>query len=98
MNERAIKILEILTDNFKYHVGNRTCRRHRYIRVDSDNGYSWSIFLRKIKNKIGIQNYSDEPFHIFNNQKQAKKYMELYKNREIDKLKKFVESLPLAQV
>lgn len=98
MNERAFKILEILTNNFKYYVVNRTCGRYRYIRVESGNGYTWSIFLRKIKNKIGIQNYQDEQPHIFNNQKQAKKYIELYENGDIDELKKFVESLPLAQV
>lgn len=98
MNERAIKILEILTNNFKYYVGHRTCRGYRYIRVEADGAYRWSIFLRKIKDKIGVQNYQDEQFHIFNNQKQAKKYIELYKNREIDELRKFVESLPLAQV
>src|SRR5574344_546958 len=97
MNERAIKILEILTNNFKYYVVNRTCGGYRYIKVESEH-HIWSIFLRKIKNKIGIQNYQDEQPHIFNNQKQAKKYIELYENRDIDELKKFVESLPLAQV
>ena len=98
MNERAFKILEILTNNFKYYITNRTYGGYRYIRVESDNVYRWNIFLRKIKNKIGVQNYTDEQFHIFNNQKQAKKYIELYENREIEELKKFVESLPLAQV
>ena len=48
MNERAIKILEILTNNFKYYVVNRTRAGYRYIRAESDSVYRWSIFLRKI--------------------------------------------------